>query len=426
MDEVQTQIDHDNKFSWYSIRSDFTDGVLTNRLTVFDNGITVNDRFLDGTRVHSFQSDSELDSVKPWSSIETHYQPDGSVAGRLTRYDNGVIRDEQFQNGIRTQTYMADNPSDVNGAGTKPWDMIVTYYDEIGQIAAKVTRYDNGVMREESYENGVISHVRLLDNPEGEVAGTAKAWETIDRYYDAQGEIVASVTLLDNGVVRETEFQGGVKVRVLQLDNPGAQGDGVKPWQSIEAFYDENGEQVARAIVYDDGRLREDTYENGVLSSSEIRDGAFDGSSQYGWTTINIYYDQAGQPQHKVTIFDDGRVKTDDYVDGVRIASIIEDRFLGEGGNFAWDTIEFAYNPDGSIAARQTTYDDGDMVLLAYANGAVGMKAELDGDDSESWFIRLTDYNEDGTVGSVTTYDSYDEVPEFEGVSLIGAPELLG
>ena len=415
MENLVVRTDEENRYSWDQIRSTYVDGVLSDRLINYDNGTTAQTSYMDGVRFRMLQSDGQLDGgAKTWDTIETFYGPDGSVAGRVTMYDNGVIKEESFVNGTISQVTQYDNPQYAGSGGAKSWDSIVAYYDAEGQMTGRVTTYDNGIVREESFENGVRSHTRQMDNPEDAAGSGSKSWDTIDTYYGATGDLLAQVTRYDNGIVRETEYENGVRARVLQLDNPqDDEGTGVKSWTSIETFYDPAGQVEARITNYDDGRLRQDSFENGIRTNTEIQDNAYGGGeSQYPWTAINISYDETGKIAAKHTIYDDGRVKTDSYEDGVRTSSTIEDRFLFNGGNYDWDQQQFVYAEDGSVASREISYDNGDAVQSVYDNGLRIERSEFDGDGSEAWLGRTTSYNADGSVASTQTYASQSELPE--------------
>ncbi len=359
MENVVVRNDDANQYSWDKIRSTYTDGILSDRLVNYDIGTSTQTSYQAGIRMRMLQTDNQLNGgVKSWDTIESLYGPDGSLATRLTNYDNGVFRYELFENGVRSQSVQYDNPQSL-GDGAKSWDSITSYYDPAGDMAARVTVFDNGVIRHE-------------------------------------------------------EFEGGVRVRMTMQDNPqDAEGSGAKAWDTIEMFYDPSGQIEARVITYDDGRVRQDTYENGVRATTEIQDDAYQGGTgAYGWTAINMSYDESGVITHKTTLYDDGRVRVDEYEGGVRAHSTIEDRFLFNGGNYAWDEQEFFYNEDGSLAQREITYDDGDAVQQIYADGNLAQRSDYDGDGSQAWLGRTITYNEDGSVALTELYMDQSELPE--------------
>ncbi len=414
MESIEVRTDDQNQYSWDTIRTTFVDGVLSDRQVSFDNGTFAQTSYFDGIRAMMTQRDAILNGgVKAWDTIDTYYAPDGTLVGRVTVFDNGVLKEEAYENGVRREMIQMDNPQQVVGAGAKSWDSIVTYYDASGDIAARITQYDNGVLKEESFENGVRSHTRQVDNPQETDGDGVKIWEEIDSYYNASGTIVARVTKYDNGIFKEESFENGVRSHTRQIDNPQEiGGTGVKAWDTIDQYFDETGEMVARVIHYDDGRVRQDTYENGVRSTTEIQDGAYEGDEgAYAWTSINLYYDENGDVAQKNIVYDDGRVRQDDYVDGVKVSSTVEDRFIFNGGNHDWDAQQFQYNADGSVASHAISYDNGDAMLQVYEDGVLAQRVKYDGDGSDSWLGQIVTYNSDGSVASNETYDSSDELP---------------
>jgi len=406
METVEVRTDDQNQYSWDIIRSTFVDGVLSDRQITYDNGTFAQTSYMGGIRFLMSQRDSILNGgAKTWDTIDTYYAPDGSIAGRVTVFDNGVLKEETFNNGVRSQTVQMDNPQNVSGNGVKSWDSITTYYDSAGKLAGRITQYDNGIFKEESFENGVRSQTRQIDNPQTvDGSSGAKSWDEINSYYDASGVLVGRLTQYDNGVFKEESFENGVRSHTRQFDNPlDLGGTGVKAWDTIDQYYDESGQIVARIINYDDGRVRQDTYENGVRSATEIQDNAYTGGTgNYAWTAINLSYDENGDVAQKITVYDDGRIRQDDYVDGVKASTVIEDRFIHNGGNYGWDVLQFSYNVDGSVASREISYDNGDAVLQTYLGGNLAQKSEFDGDGSEAWTGRSVTYNDDGSVAKNT------------------------
>jgi len=251
METVEVRTDDQNQYSWDIIRSTFVDGVLSDRQITYDNGTFAQTSYMGGIRFLMSQRDSILNGgAKTWDTIDTYYAPDGSIAGRVTVFDNGVLKEETFNNGVRSQTVQMDNPQNVSGNGVKSWDSITTYYDSAGKLAGRITQYDNGIFKEESFENGVRSQTRQIDNPQTvDGSSGAKSWDEINSYYDASGVLVGRLTQYDNGVFKEESFENGVRSHTRQFDNPlDLGGTGVKAWDTIDQYYDESGQIVARII----------------------------------------------------------------------------------------------------------------------------------------------------------------------------------
>ena len=160
--------------------------------------------------------------------------------------------------------------------------------------------------------------------------------------------IEARVTTYDNGIITAVEYQDGTRARMVQDDNPQYGRDGVKSWSRIETYYDENGKLDARITDYDDGRHRVDEYNDGMIFRTTIEDDVYGGSGAYGWDQQLIQYDGNGDREVKIT-----------------------------------------------------TYDNGDATGVFYDMGTLYQRKEFDGDESHSWVGKVTTYNADGSVAGV-------------------------
>ena len=409
MENEIVQTDAMNKYSWDEIRSFYQNDVLIARLVRNDNGTTAETSYEGGIRNRMIQMDNPGEaSVKTWDRIETYYDAAGKIQAKVTLFDDGTINEQQFENGVRSQSSRIDLSE---RGGAKSWDRIDTYYDETGAIEARVTFFDNGIVREELFENGVRSQTSQIDNPQEEGV-SQKPWERIDTYFDETGTIEARVIFYDNGVVREEKYVDGVKSEVHRFDNPQSSEDSVAAWTSISSYFDETGTIEARVTVYDDGRLRQDSFENGVLSATEIQDNAFtSGDGAYQWTAINMDYDENGAVETRTTIYDDARIKTESFEGGVRTETTIEDAFLFGGGKYDWDEKAITFDEDGVKASETVYFDNLDATQSLYENGTLVSQSSFDGDGSELWLGQTTFFNADGSIASVEDYANQQELP---------------
>ena len=409
MENEIVQTDVMNRYSWNEIRSFYQNDVLIARLVSNDKGTTTETSYEGGIRLRMIQMDASGDaSVKTWDRIETYYDAAGKIQAKVTLFDDGTIKEQQFENGVRSQTSRIDLSE---GGGAKSWDRIDTYYDETGAIAARLTVFDNGIEREELFENGVRSKTSQIDTPTEE-GGGVKPWERIDTYFDETGTIEARVIFYDNGVVREEKYVGGVKSEVHRFDNPQSSDDSAAAWTSISSFFDETGTLEARVTVYDDGRLRQDSFENGVISATEIQDNAFTtGDGAFQWTAINMDYDENGAVETKTTIYDDARIKTESFEDGVRTQTTTEDAFLFGGGNYDWDLKTTTYDEEGAKVSETVVYDNHDSTQALYEDGILVSRSFFDADGSDSALGQTTTYNSDGSVAMVEDYINLPDLP---------------
>ncbi len=352
----------------------------------------------------------DTDNKYNWDTIEEYYDVDVLIA-KITNYDDGTIKEEQWAGGIRTQTSQYDNPGSGTD-GVKTWDSIDSYFDFSGQLEARVTQYDNGVIREEQFQDGIRTQTSQYDNP-GSGSDGAKNWDTIDIYFDQSGVMEARVTHYDNGVIREEQFQDGVRSQTTQYDNPGTGSDGVKSWDQIQTFYETDGTIAAKVTTNDNGTINEVLYQNGVKEVLNQYDNPGAGSPGAKiWDSVHTYYNEDGTKAARVTNYDDGREKEELWNEGVREATILRDNpNTGGDGAYSYSEIATFFDFNGDKAARVATYDNGDATQHLYDMGDLSQYMQFDGDGSEDWTGRVTNYAEDGSVLSVETYETIGDLP---------------
>ena len=140
-----------------------------------------------------------------------HYDADGALEYRRIDYDNGIVRQDWYEGGQRTATAQTDNVYS-NGDGIKNWTYIASEFDANGKISAKTTQYDNGVLRSEAWENGI--RVSFLQ----EDTENAKNWATITKEYDAAGALAQQTVTYDNNDVTVNLYEDGARTMRLRLD----------------------------------------------------------------------------------------------------------------------------------------------------------------------------------------------------------------
>lgn len=346
MPTTTIRYDENDLYTWDRIETT-TDDVVTLRFVVFDDGRTTQTEYIYGVRSSLMQFDSQDGSgTKSWDSIESYYDEAGLIAARVTTYDNGIVKESTFENGIRAKVVQFDNPDNDSG-GVKNWSSVESYYDQSGKIEAKITFFDNGVVKEELFENGERAKITQIDNPQEGGPGV-KSWDTIESYYDETGVIEARITNWDNGVLREELFEDGVRVKLSNYDNPEFGGAGVKSWDSIETYYDaQSGEIEAKVTKYDDGRVKEELYENGQKAQVYTQDDAMNGTDGvYAWDEMFQVYDANGNLEADVIIFDNGDAQGAFYDDGA-LMQVLE--YDGDGSE-PWLGQRTTYDDAGEVA----------------------------------------------------------------------------
>lgn len=346
-----------------------------------------------------------------WETIETWYNPGGGneIADRVTTYDNGIVKTETYSGGVRSMIGQFDNPN-TGGTGVVSWDSIETYFDEGGLIEARFTNYDNGIQRFETFEDGVRSQTSQTDNLDDISGQGVKAWSTIDTYYDQGGVIEAMISQYDNGIVREIFYENGIRAHVRLLDNPLEQIEpGAANWTEISTYYDQNGVIEARITDYDSGILKEEFFEDGMRVSIMQHDNPNGGDSAVSWETNATYYDENGSVEFKFVKFDNGVERETQYDEGDLSRVTRRDNPQDEtGGEFNWSEITHVYDA-GDLIFKTKQYDNDDKVVDIYEEGVRDTRLQYDADDSQNWAVRVTDFS--GSENVITTYDDLLDVP---------------
>ncbi|MEM9063725.1 MAG: hypothetical protein AAGD13_24985 [Pseudomonadota bacterium] len=421
MTEFRVFEDLDDLFDWDVIEETLEETasglVLVERLTIFDDLTERLDLFsLDGIRTETeFTDFSGRDGfgVMPWDTIIIEYDAAGELAFRETVEDSGAILTEFFIDGVRSEVQQLDSINGPDGAGDEIWDEIVTVYDLQGTIAARTTVFDDGVLKTETFDGGVRSFTQQLDQ-----FGDAQSWELIDTSYDQNGRVQERFTLFDNDTSKLEAFIDGQRFQTFHFDSiePGVSGTlfGAKSWSTIEISYDGQGRVAERTTVNDDGSVVVNAFENGVRQLTVKIDGTGgpDGEGANPWSRIETQYDATGQIVVRQTDYDDGRIQIEDFIDGQRVFALWSDGDGADDGAHDWFHFLTFYDGSGAIQATLLDYDDGDAVGTYYDGGTLSGRHILDGDDSEPWLGRAVVFGQGGAITEESFYFTEEELPD--------------
>jgi hypothetical protein len=412
--------DLEDQFQWDTITTTTSEeGQVLSKDTIYDNGLVTLEEFSDGVRSSVTQHDTSEDgSAKTWEAIYTSYDEGGDLAQRDTVYDNGLVKLEEFSDGVRSSTTQHDTSEDGSAA---KWEQINITYNAEGGLSGRDTVYDDGTVKLEEFSseifaegskgNSIRSQTVQLDASED---GSAKSWQEITTQYDLEGKLASRSTSYDNGTVKFEEFDEGVRASTTQVDES-EDGSGAK-WQNIEITYDDNGALASRITTYDNETDKREVFTGGERALTVQNDLSEDGSAQK-WQEISSHYDEGGQITSRSTLYDDFIYKAQLFEDGTRSTTIEID--ASESGDAAsWGGRVTQYDDDGDLASKQYVEDDGDHFIFEYADGDVARSTVVDLDGSEEWYAQITTYDAENNVQDVTHYDSYDDVP-------VGVTELI-
>ncbi|MEX0364738.1 MAG: Ig-like domain-containing protein, partial [Ruegeria sp.] len=133
------------------------------------------------------------------------------------------------------------------------------------------------------------------------------------------GQLVSTLSETSGGAEKTVTYQDGGTATVTYTDT--SAGGGAKPWASRVQTLNSAGQVAQSETVFDDGTTRSvvNNYENGVLATRTVTDGAGSASSAR-WESILRSMDADGNVVQADITFDDGtaRTKQNSYTDGTR------------------------------------------------------------------------------------------------------------
>jgi hypothetical protein len=168
-----------------------------------------------------------------------------------------------------------------------------------------------------------------------DVAGT-KTWNARFDVLDAAFEQVGRTILYDDGRVDEITYTNGVRTTLVRTDL----GDAYKWTESIQTW-DADGNRLFSASVMDNGLIKEKGFDAGILSAMVQTDTA----DEFVWAEKTETYDTAGVRATATTVYDDERVFEIEYLNGIRSTGLMTD----VADAHSWATKEFFYDIDGRL-----------------------------------------------------------------------------
>ncbi len=415
-------------------------------------------------------TDIQFSTLPGFQRIENEYRtPDGGRESVRTVTPSGTA--------IMAEDHWEDRA---------PWQDRMEYTDAAGNTLSVAKNLDLGGTQHESYVDGVKrasyqwvedSRVLRVYNADGELFRKVK--------FDSDGGVIQSgtrgpredyeelpttplsgrsrnfvedyewtYTYDPDGIFRSAYFEGGV--RTTQVTEDWSLGGAGKPWAIIVSTFDGAGDLIARNTIFDSGKQRLTTYEDGQRVSQVLTGASFDPVKQVSfqetqfdesgaisrtslndWGILRLETLEVGAPIEAVSYSleprlgpttwieiesaygTDGRVtrKEVDYGNGFsRLTTIDDDRWVsltvdedpdGTGGEVAWETYLFVGADD--FRFNFIDYDDGDKV--AWLRDDDGFtEIAFDGDGDEDWLYQVLTL-QDGGPRSVETYDRTEDVP---------------
>ncbi|MCT8160493.1 VCBS domain-containing protein [Pseudoruegeria sp. SHC-113] len=154
-------------------------------------------------------------------------------------------------------------------------------------------------------------------------------------------------------------------------------------------------------LIYDDGRIKTTAYTDGVVTEVSQTD-PFDTMS---WSSRTTTYDLAtGQKSHIAITYDDGRSQTETFVGGFRATRNVTDA----NDAYTWTSKVSSYDAFGALTQMVTNHDDGRITTSNHNSGVLTSRTIVDVDDAFDWAQR--DFTYDPSSGLLlsrrTEYDT--------------------
>ncbi|MEM7057303.1 MAG: hypothetical protein AAF557_06935, partial [Pseudomonadota bacterium] len=441
----------DGAKAWKSILTNFeSSGTIQDRFTTFDDGVQKFETFENGLRRSTEQQDNPGgfgDGAEAWTSILTNFDSNGLIQDRTTIFDDGVQKFEAFENGIRRSTEQQDNPGGF-GDGAKSWASILTNFDTDGVITDRTTIFDDGRERREIFEDGQIVSIEIVPQPGSGEIGAQTAF-----FYDDTGELIGKVILLDNGAETREYFLDGALRQRIEID------EGVAlPINSFDLF-DGNfvfaGLTPLPPVISDfpndtdtgsppdlNGPVDPPTQGSfggpGAIPSPPLDEPQRGDFSQVGssdgaksWTARVTTFEENGDVQSRYTLRDD-EIELRDIFSNNTLRQRLESDLLNIGqapgqctfsaegctpepepdffGAVTWTNRLTEFDANGDRLLQLTEFDDTDIEAFLFTANVETQRQQFDGDDDETWFVRVTDFAPDDDT--TTLFNEGDTLPE--------------
>jgi hypothetical protein len=145
------------------------------------------------------------------------------------------------------------------------------------------------------------------------------------------------------------------------------------------------------------------------LSIKVEKDGAdFDG--EMPWETRITTFDCKGNKEAIFTIFEDGRLRFEQYnSDGERYIIHLDNTENGEG--FDWNKIITLRNADDDRTYQKMVFDDTDLRLYQFQDNNITQRLDIDQDGSDPWLAREFVFDDQGNKIDTRYYYEIQEIP---------------
>ena len=207
-------------------------------------------------------------------------------------------------------------------------------------------------------------------------------------------------TLYDSGLLIQQNYEDGILATQTTTDE-----SDILNYQTRTDTFDAEGALVQRATLLDNGLDRSETFVDGQrvqVTTTDTLDVA-------SYETITTEYDLQSGLETRTTVQDNGRTIELYKQDGVNLVKVEIDG-SEDGALYTYAARATIYDETGAIEQLRSDQDNGDAFIFKYADGTRTQRIEYDGNASEDWTFKVTDYNAE-SAPVVTLYESFDDAP---------------
>lgn len=330
----------DAEFDAYNFTTDLTryiDGIISMRNLQLDNGVGISWTYQSG--VLAYRSKFDYLDAYAYDNQVTFFNAEGLAQSGGQTMDDGRQIEFGYTEGVRDYAMTTD------AEDTYTWSSKLDFYRTDGGsdlfAMHRNTTFDDGRHLYARYEmnddGGVVVRQSTLSDLED-----AFAWATRERSHDEDGVLTHEVFTFDDGALRESQYEGGLRASSSTSDAENA-----RPFEWVQRTYEE-GELQTVLTTMDDGRLIERRYVDAELSSVVSADQG----DAFLWSDRIDFYD-ASELATRATLFDDGVTHSEQFDQGQRTFRQRSD----ENDVHEWHSISERFE-DGIRVSRDVILDD--------------------------------------------------------------------
>ncbi|SLN24684.1 Hemolysin, chromosomal [Falsiruegeria litorea R37] len=377
-------------------------GNTTFSWALLDDGRKVATTFENGQRVGQSVTDGVgANDTATWSQYVDTFNADGTIATRQYAFDAGGSRTDvfEYENGQLTGRTATDGAGEES---TAAWSQYVDTYNADGTLATRQYTFDAGGNRSEvfEYENGQRTGRTVTDGAGEESTAT---WSQYVDTFNADGTIATRQYAFDAGGSRTDVFEYENGQLTGRTATDGAGEESTAAWSQYVDTYNADGTLATRQYTFDAGGNRSEVfeYENGQRTGRTVTDGAGEESTAT-WSQYVDTFNADGTIATRQYAFDAGGSRTDvfEYENGQFTGRTATDG-VGANNSADWSQYVDTFNPDGTIATRQYTFDAGGSTstVFEYENGQRTGRTVTDGvgaNNSADWSQYVDTFDTNG------------------------------